>query len=156
MNRWGRIVWSLAALATAAWLVGGLAGYRVDDLPTLARHTLLAFSALLALALTHLWVAVYLVVFERLMRARVGVAAAEASALRSARQRGLTGAALALVATVAQFTTANALYPARLDPAWHAGAGLVTLVALGAALALEAAALRQAGRVGARSSAAAS
>jgi hypothetical protein len=154
MNRWGRIVWTLAAVATAAWLAGGLAGYRVADLPTLARHTLLAFSALLALALTHLWVAVYVVVFERLMRDRVGLDAAEASALRTARRRGLAGAAIALIAAIAQFTSANALYPARLDPAWHAGAGLVTLVALGAALALEAAALRRAGRVGARSAAA--
>lgn len=153
MNRWGRIVWSLAALATAAWLASGLAGYRVADLPTLARHTLLAFSALLALALAHLWVAVYVVVFERLMRERVGVGAAEASALKAARRWGLGGAAIALVAAVAQFTSANALYPARLDPAWHAGAGFATLVALGAALAFEAAALRQAGRIGARSSA---
>lgn len=145
MNRWGRIVWSLAALASAAWISGGLLGYRIVDAETLARHTLVAFSALLALALTHLWVAVYLVVLERLMRRGFATSAAATRALTSARRRGVAAAAVAVFAPVAQFTSANALYPSRLDAGWHAVAGLLTAIALGVALGLERRALRDAG-----------
>jgi len=143
MNRWGRIVMALASLATAAWIGAGALGYDVVDGGTLARHTLLAFSALLALVLCHAWIAVYLLVAERLVRA---ANAAAAAALARSRRLGVAAAALAVTATIAQFTSANALYPARLDARWHALAALATVVVLVLALALERSALAAAGR----------
>lgn len=147
MNRWGRTALALSTVAAVAWVAAGLLGYRVVDVASLARHTLIAFSALLGLLLMQLWVAVYLLTLERLMRRAGGLSAGGAAELARARRSGLLGSALAIVAASAQFTTANALYPARLDPTWHAIAGSASVVALIAALALETSALRRAGRV---------
>lgn len=147
MNRWARTALGLSTVAAAAWIAAGLLGYRVVDVASLARHTLVAFSALLGLLLMQTWVAVYLLTLERLMRRTRGWKAGDAAELARARRRGLLGSALAIVAASAQFTTANALYPARLDPSWHAVAGAASVVALIAALALETSALRRAGGV---------
>lgn len=147
MNRWGRTALALSTVAAVAWVAAGLLGYRVVDVASLARHTLIAFSALLGLLLMQLWVAVYLLTLERLMRRAGGSSAGGAAELARARRGGLLGSTLAIVASSVQFTTANALYPARLDPSWHAAAGAVSVVALIAALLLETRALRRAGRV---------
>jgi len=147
MNRWSRIVVFLSAVAAVAWTGAGWLGFRVTDLATLARHTLVSFSALLALLLVHLWVAIYLLTLERLLTRQGTVAGAAAATLASARRAGAGGALVAIVAVVAQFTTANALFPGRLEPRWHAAAGLASVVALIVALALETVALRRAGSV---------
>jgi hypothetical protein len=145
MNRWGRIVVFLSAVAGVAWAGAGLLGYRVVDAASLARHTLFSFSALLALVLAHCWVAVYLLTLERLLARRAAIVEPDAAALARARRRGLSGALLAIGAVVAQFSTANALYPGRIEPRWHALAGLASVLALLAALWLETGALRRAG-----------
>jgi hypothetical protein len=147
LNRWARIVWTLSLLAAAGWIAGGWAGYEVRDGATLARHTLLVFAALLVIVLTHGWVAIYLVTFERLLARDATLSAHQSASLARARRRGAIGAALATIATVAQFAISNALYPARLVGSWHALAALVSSLALAFAAALEWRALSAAGGV---------
>lgn len=147
MNRWSRIVWTLALLGALAWIVGGSFGYEVRDNASLARHTLLVFAALLALVFTHGWVAVHLLVVERLLRRSSRLSARETSIMASARRRGAAGATLALVSVVAQFAVSNALYPGRLGAGWHALGALGSALVLGLALTLEWAALTAAGKV---------
>jgi hypothetical protein len=144
VNRWARIVLTLAALATAGWIAAGVAGYTVASDDTLARHTLLAFSALLALLLTHAWVAVFAAASARALRGRHSEASGAALVeLVKAARLAAGGASVAIAAAVLQFTLSSALYPGRWPPRAHALAGLFATVLLVAALLIEARALRR-------------
>lgn len=147
MNRWSRIVWTLALGASIAWVVGGAEGYRVHSDATLARHTLITFGALLGLVLTHTWVGVYLLTFERLLKRRVELGAREVDALRLARVGGVASAVGAIAVALLEFLLANALYPARLDPARHAVGGAVSALLLATLLVVEGRALSRAGGI---------
>jgi hypothetical protein len=98
--------------------------------------------ALLALILCHSWIALFSLVSRRLLSragaevdrrltASIGVAAAAALA--------------AIVAALAQFTVANALFPARLEAHRHAIAGGVSVLVLVVALVFEGRALARHG-----------
>jgi hypothetical protein len=138
MNRWAKIVWTLATLGTAGWVGVGLHGYRVADQPTLGLHTLGAFAALLVLLLAHGWMAIFALASRRLVaRAAGGAPPALARACRATLFAGV----LAMAAAGAQFWLSNALYPARLVARDHALAAAGSIVVLLAALVVEALAL---------------
>jgi len=147
VNRWSRIVWTLSLLAAIGWIAGGWFGYEVRDGASLARHTLLVFFALLALVLTHGWVAIYLLAVEQLLRRRARPSQSEESSLARARRRGAIGAALAIAAALAQFAVSNALFPDRLDAGWHAWGALGTAMLLALAALLERSALAATGEL---------
>jgi hypothetical protein len=146
MNRWARIVLALSAFATVGWTASALAGYRVDSDATLARHTLFAFAVLLALVLTHGWVAVFALVANPLVRRRAALPAATARALAAARRLAVAAAVVAIAAALAQFLAANALDPARLRAAPHAFAGWASVALLVLAWLAERHALARHGR----------
>lgn len=130
MNRWARIVLAMSALATLAWAGAGFAGRSVVDDPTLARHTLLSFLVLLALVLTHGWVAVFAVVSGRLLRRRLTPPAQIARRLARARWLAVAAATLAVAAALGLFVISNALYPARLQARPHGLLGWASVAAL--------------------------
>ncbi len=146
MNRWSRIVLALAAVATLSWLYAGATGFRVNDDQSLALHTLISFAALLALVLTHTWVAVFVVVSERLIRRRGGCADSELRALAQARRRGLSGALASVGLAVSMFALSNALIPGHLDRRNHLVMAVIACLAVVGALLLEAQALSLHGR----------
>jgi hypothetical protein len=126
MTRWSRIVVGIAAAASVAWLVAGLAGRDADAGPEpLAVHTLISFGATLALLLADVWVIVYLATGARLAR-RAGL---ELARLARGRVLVYSLAGLAAALAVASFTLAGALYPGRLPAALHLALALATLVA---------------------------
>jgi len=147
MNRWGKIVLVLATVATAAWLVSGWLGRSVIDDATLARHTLIAFSALLALLLTHGWIVAYLLLLRRYLGAAVSLEPKDRRELDRGRAIGVGSAGAAVVSALLLFTVSNALYPARLKAGPHTWAAIVCSVVLVAALVVEGRALVSAGRV---------
>jgi hypothetical protein len=147
VNRWSRIVWTLALAASLAWVGGGWLGYAVRDDATLARHTLLVFSALLALVLTQGWVAIHLIAAERLLSRVAGCSTAERATLVRARRQGGVAALVAMASAIGEFAVSNAVYPARLTPRWHALGALASVLILAVALAVEMGALRRAGIV---------
>ena len=150
MNRWARIVLALAALATLAWAGAGEMGRSVVDDATLAQHTLASFLVLLALVLTHGWVAVFSLVSNRLVGRRVALDAEARRDLAGARRVACVAACVAVAAALAQFLVSNALYPARLVARPHAMLGWATTAALVLAWLAELRALTRHGRVLAR------
>ena len=145
MNRWGRIVLALSALATLAWAGAGLTGRSVVDDPTLARHTLLSFVILLALVLTHGWVAVFALVSGSLLRRRVEPGMETARQLTRARRLAVVAATVAVAVALAQFLVSNALYPARLKAGQHGMFGWASVVVLALAWLAERSALARHG-----------
>jgi hypothetical protein len=138
MNRWAKIVWSVALAATLGWIGVGLSGYRVADQPTLALHTQAALVALLALLLAHGWMVVFALVSRRLVARAAGAAP---RALAAACRTTLAAGFFAVSVALAQFALSNALFPARLVARSHALAAAASLVVLIAALVVEARAL---------------
>ena len=146
MNRWARIVLALAALATLGWVLAGASGWSVADDATLARHTLLSYLVLLALILTHGWVAVFAVASNRLVARRATLPGTARRELSRARLAAFAAACSAVAATLAQFLISNALYPARLVARPHAIAGWATTGILVLAWIAERRALTRHGR----------
>jgi hypothetical protein len=138
MNRWARIVWSLALVATLGWIGVGVHGYRVADQPALHLHTLGAFVALLALVLAHGWMAIFALVSRGLVARAAGV---PPRALAAACRATLVAGTLAVAIALAQFALSSALYPERFTARAHALAAGASLIALVGALAFEARAL---------------
>ncbi len=139
MNRWARIVWSIALVGSLGWLGAGALGYWVEDQETLVLHTLASFLALLVLVLAQVWMAVFVIASRRLVARATG---SDSPALASAARAVLLVSLIAIVAVCAQFTLSNALFPARLEPKQHAQAAAVSMAALALALIVEARALR--------------
>lgn len=156
MNRWAKIVLALAALATAGWLAAGVLGFRVRDDASLAMHTLVSFSALLALVLFHSWVAVFTAWSAAGLRRSAPRGTAAAVELRRIARRTLAAGAAAVLAGGTQFVVSNLLYPAHLSPGVHALAGAAATIVLTLVLAVEARALAAHGRIAARLASAAS
>jgi hypothetical protein len=146
MNRWARIVLALSALATLAWAGAGLAGRSIVDDLTLARHTLLSFVVLLALVLTHAWVAMFALVSSGLLRRRIAPPAVAARELARARWSAVIAAAVAMAAALGQFLVSNALYPARLKAGQHGLFGWASVAILVLAWLAERQALARHGR----------
>jgi hypothetical protein len=146
LNRWARIVFGLAFAASIAWIAGGALGYRIVDDESLAQHTLLGFVALLALILAHGWIVAFAAVSFRLVGQRVASHDPVVAELGRSRTGAAIGAALAILASTAQFVVSNALYPGRLSPFWHAVSGALSALSVLAALAIEIRALRRHGR----------
>lgn len=144
MNRWSKIVLALTTVATAAWIGVGAYGFRVADEESFARHTLVAFVALLALVFSHGWIAVFAAVSPGMIRRQAG-GGAEFPGLRAARRFALPAAVLAILAAVAQFVVSNALYPSRLNRRAHLLAAAASAVILIVAVCFEALALRRHG-----------
>jgi hypothetical protein len=149
MNRWARIVVTLAGLAWAGWLLAGTIGFRVIDDGTLADHTLISFVALLGLVLTQAWVAAFALAAERLALPRADRDRAEAAAMVRSGRRAAGWALVATLAALAQFTVSNALYPGRLGARGHAAAGTAAALVILVAMILEARALGRHGRAAA-------
>jgi hypothetical protein len=146
VNRWARIVLALSAFATLAWIGAGATGWRVVDDSTLARHTLVSFLVLLALVMTHGWVALFVVVSSRLVRRRATIPGEALRQLALARFVSLIAAVAAVVAALALFVMSNALYPARLAARPHALAAAAATAVLVAAWIAELRALDRHGR----------
>jgi hypothetical protein len=146
VNRWARIVLALSAAATLAWIGAGAMGWRVVDDSTLAQHTLVSFLVLLALVLTHGWVAFFVVVSSQLVGRRATISDQALRQLSLARRVSLAAAFAAVAAALALFLLSNALYPARLAARPHAlAAGAATAVLVAAWIA-ELHALKRHGR----------
>jgi len=147
VNRWARIVWVLAVAATGGWVFSAWLGRGVVSDPTLARHTLVAFAALLALVLAHGWIATYLLLLSRALPRAAELGREEKRRLFDNRIRGVVSAVTSILAALALFAVSNALYPARLEARPHAWFALVSCVVLTAALGLEARSLSVVGRL---------
>jgi len=146
VNRWARIVLTLAALATLAWIGAGAMGWSVVDDSTLARHTLVSFLVLLALVLTHGWVALFVVVSSRLVGRRATIDLEARRQLALARRASLVAAIAAVAAALALFLLSNALYPTRLLARPHALAAAAATAVLVVAWIAELRALKRHGR----------
>jgi len=137
MNRWARIVLVLSAVATLAWLVGGLLGWSVASDATLARHTLVSFGALLALLLCQGWIVVFLAVSERKIGALAGVPAGELAEIGRARRDASVAAVLVLAAVTGQFAISSLTFPSRFDRLVHVVGGAASVLLLVVAWAVE-------------------
>ena len=147
MNRWAKIVMTLAALATSGWVAAGALGFRVRDDSSLALHTLVSFSALLALVLLHSWVAVFAAWSAIGLRPFAPRGAAAAVELRRIARRTLVASAAAVLVGGAQFVVSNLLYPAHLSPSAHGFAGAASAIVFALVLVVEARALAAHGRI---------
>jgi len=146
MNRWAKIVLALTALAAAGWIGTGVYGFRVADDATLTRHTLVSFVALVTIVLGQGWIAVFAAVSPRLVASAAPDRPELVAAVRRVRLWAVGAAVVAVLAVLAQFVVANALYPGRLDARAHALAGSVSAALLLVATAVEAWALARHGR----------
>lgn len=146
MNPWSRIVLVLSAVATVAWLGGGMLGWSVQSDATLALHTLVSFGALLALLLCQGWVVVFLAVSERRIGALGGVPEAELREIARARRGASIAALLVLGAAIGQFASSSLTYPAHFHRLAHLVGGGFSVLLLTIAWGIEARALARHGR----------
>lgn len=138
MNRWTRIVFAVAGLGIAGWCLAGWNGRALaaqGGEPGL--HALLAFVSTLTLLFADVWLVVYLVALARALRAAGATTAARPPVAV------LVAAAVAIAATVCQFSVAGALYPGQLPGRLHGLLALLALAAQAALLVLSARALRR-------------
>jgi len=146
MNRWAKIVLALTALAAAAWIGTGVYGFRVADDATLTRHTLVSFLALVTIVLGQGWIAVFAALSPRLVASATPSRPELVAGLRRVRRWAVSAAVVAVLAVLAQFVVANALYSGRLDARTHALAGALSAALLLASTAVEGWALARHGR----------
>lgn len=127
---------ALGGLATALLVAAGAQGYASTGPDDLAPHLLLALPALMAIALPHVWVAVYLAGTRRAL-GREPAAAGDLPAARALGHRALAAALGALGALVALVVTGALAFTGAGSPAAHSALFWLLLLVQAAALLVE-------------------
>jgi hypothetical protein len=127
---------TLGGLATVLLAAAGAQGYAAVGPDDLAPHLLLALPALMAIALPHVWVAVYLAGTRRALGREPG-AAGDLPAARALGHRALVAAVAALATLVALVVSGALAFTGTGAPAVHGVLFWLLLLVQPAALALE-------------------